>query len=149
MGCRTCDAIHALATKYDLHPLAVEDVLHVTQRPKDRSRTAARRASSRRACSSSPAPCSSRTGACSTSQVSIFLGHKTVLTFQEGRSDVWDPIRQRIKAKGSRLRANDASFLAYSLLDAIVDRCFPILEDYSERAEELEDPDPGGAPAPT
>jgi magnesium transporter len=72
-------------------------------------------------------------------QVSIFLGHNTVLSFQEGRSVEWEPIRQRIKSKGSRLRSSDASFLAYSLLDAIVDSCFPILEGYSERAEELED----------
>ena len=71
--------------------------------------------------------------------MSIFLGHKTVMTFQAGRSTEWDAIRQRIKAKGSRLRKNDASFLAYSLLDAIVDSCFPILETYSDRAEELEE----------
>jgi magnesium transporter len=72
-------------------------------------------------------------------QVSTFLGHKTVLTFQEGHSDVWEPILLRLKNKGSRLRSSDASFLAYSLLDAIVDRCFPILEFFSDRAEELEE----------
>jgi magnesium transporter len=71
-------------------------------------------------------------------QVSIFLGHKTVMTFQESRSAEWDTIRQRLNLKGSRLRNSDASFLAYSLLDAIVDSCFPILETYSDRAEELE-----------
>jgi len=60
------------------------------------------------------------------------------LTFQAHPSAEWDGIRQRIKAKGSRLRTNDASFLAYSLLDAIVDNCFPILEACSDRAEELE-----------
>jgi magnesium transporter len=79
-----------------------------------------------------------RDGSLQHEQVSIFLGHKTVLTFQANRSTEWEPIRQRIKAKGSRLRTSDASFLAYSLLDAIVDNCFPILEIYSERAEELE-----------
>ena len=71
-------------------------------------------------------------------QLSIFLGHNTVLTFQETSGEMWDLIRQRIKAKGSRLRSNDASFLAYSLLDTVVDSCFPILEHYSDRAEELE-----------
>src|SRR5262249_46909564 len=72
-------------------------------------------------------------------QISIFVGHKTILTFQEHQGDVWDPIRYRINTKGSRLRNNDASFLMYSLLDAIVDHCFPILEHYGERLEELED----------
>jgi magnesium transporter len=51
---------------------------------------------------------------------------------------VWDPIRQRIKVRGSRLRKNDASFLLYSLLDANIDCCFPILEHFGDRAEELE-----------
>jgi magnesium transporter len=80
-----------------------------------------------------------RNGRLQHDQVSIFLGHNTVLTFHAGQSSEWDAIRQRIKAKGSRLRRSDASFLAYSLLDAIVDGCFPILETYSERAEELEE----------
>ena len=71
-------------------------------------------------------------------QISIFLGHNTVLTFQESPGDVWDGIRQRIQAPGSRLRANDASFLLHSLLDAIVDACFPILEFYGDRLEDVE-----------
>jgi magnesium transporter len=61
-----------------------------------------------------------------------------VLTFQETGEDRWEHIGQRIRAKGSRLRMNDASFLAYSLLDTVVDECFPLLEHYSDRAEELE-----------
>jgi magnesium transporter len=72
-------------------------------------------------------------------QVSIFLGHNTVLSFQDCDNCEWAPIRQRINVKGSRLRNSDASFLAYSLLDVIVDRCFPILETFGDRAEELED----------
>ena len=71
-------------------------------------------------------------------QVSMFLGHATLLTFQQEPGDVWDPIRQRIQTKGSRLRVNDASFLAYSLIDAIVDNVFPILEHYGDRMDELE-----------
>jgi magnesium transporter len=71
-------------------------------------------------------------------QVSLFLGHKTVLSFQEGFNALWEPVMQRLKSKGSRLRVNDASFLAYSLLDVIVDRYYPILEDYTDRAEDLE-----------
>ena len=52
---------------------------------------------------------------------------------------MWDPIRQRIRTTGSLLRRNDASFLVYSLIDAVVDQCFPILELYGDRLEELED----------
>jgi magnesium transporter len=130
-------AIHTLATKYDLHPLVIEDMLQKTQRPKveayggEGSEFMARLFIVTHALQIID-------GRLQHEQVSIFLGHKTVMTFQESRSAEWDPIRQRIKAKGSRLRNSDASFLAYSLLDAIVDSCFPILEIYSDRAEELE-----------
>jgi magnesium transporter len=72
-------------------------------------------------------------------QISIFLGHKTVLTFQESHGDIWDPIRQRISRDGSRMRSQDASYLLYALLDAIVDHCFPVLEHYGDRLEELEE----------
>lgn len=136
-GLSDLHAIQMLATKYDLHPLAIEDMLHKTQRPKiesyggDESGLLARLFIVTHAIQIED-------GRLQNEQVSIFLGHKTVLTFQEFRSDEWDPIRQRIKAKGSRLRNSDASFLAYSLLDASVDSCFPILQAYSERAEELE-----------
>ena len=116
--------IRALAEKYHLHPLAIEDVLHVPQRPEGpglrRGRGATRRGSS-----SSSARWSCARASSHTEQVSIFVGHQTVLTFQETPGDVWDPIRQRIRTPGSRLRRNDASFLAYSLIDAVVDQCLP------------------------
>ena len=92
----------------------------------------------RRGCSSSPACSSCHDGHLRGEQISIFLGHNTVLTFQESPGDVWDGIRQRIQTSGSRLRGNDASFLLHSLLDAIVDACFPILEFYGDRLEDVE-----------
>jgi len=137
VGLSDMDTIHALATKYQLHPLAVEDVLHARQRPKvetyggEESEFQARLFIVTRMLHM-------RDGRLQDEQLSIFLGHTTVLTFQENGDDRWDLIRQRIKVKGSRIRSNDASFLTYSLLDMVVDSCFPILEHYSERAEELE-----------
>ena len=129
--------IHALATKYELHPLAIEDLLHIPQRPKvepyggEGSEWQAR-------LFILVHTFKLQGDSLQSEQVAIFLGHKTVLTFQETHSDVWDPIRQRISVKGSRLRNNDASFLVYSLLDIIVDYCFPILEHYGDCMEELE-----------
>lgn len=136
-GLSDLNAIHALATKYNLHPLAIEDLLLSKQRPKvesyggEDSESLARLFIVTRMLLIVD-------GRLQHTQMSIFVGHNTVLTFQEARSEIWDPICQRIKAKGSRLRSHDASFLAYSLLDAVVDGCFPILEYYSDRAEELE-----------
>jgi magnesium transporter len=129
--------IRAIAEKYHLHPLAIEDVLHVPQRPKvqayeDDGTYQARLFIITR-------ELELREGQLHTEQVSIFVGHKTVLTFQESPGDVWNPIRQRIKTPASILRLNDASFLAYALIDAIVDEAFPILEQFGDRLEDLED----------
>jgi magnesium transporter len=137
-GLSDMEVIHALAAKYELHPLAIEDLLHIPQRPKVESIGGSE--SEMRARLFIIARMLQIHGSkLENEQISIFLGHKTVLTFQEQRGDVWDPIRQRIQSKGSRLRLNDASFLVYALLDAIVDHCFPILEYYGDVLEELED----------
>jgi magnesium transporter len=129
--------VRALAEKYRLHPLAIEDVLHVPQRPKVQSYEEDGGYQARLFVIVRELEL--REGMLHTEQVSIFVGHKTVLTFQETPGDVWDPIRDRIRAPGSALRRNDASFLAYSLIDAVVDEAFPILEMFGDRLEELED----------
>jgi magnesium transporter len=136
-GLQDMPAIQSLAAKYDLHPLAIEDLIHAEQRPKIEAYGGDETEMLARLFIVAHSPYLDG-GHLKHSQVSIFLGHKTVLTFLENASDAWDPIRQRLRAKGSRLRRSDASFLAYSLLDALVDRCFPILEHFSDRAEELE-----------
>jgi magnesium transporter len=129
--------IRALAEKYRLHPLAVEDVLHVPQRPKVQAYE--EDAGFQARLFIIVRELELRENLLHTEQVSIFVGHKTVLTFQETPGDVWDPIRQRIRTPGSTLRRNDASFLAYSLIDAVVDEAFPILELFGDRLEDLED----------
>ena len=136
-GTSDMSAIHALATKYDLHPLAVEDVLHAKQRPKFESYGGEESEFQARLfiIAGMLYP---QDGRLQHEQLSIFLGHKTVLTFQESQTFRWDNILQRIRMKSSRLRGSDASFLAYSLLDTVVDGCFPILEAFGDRAEELE-----------
>jgi len=136
-GLSDLGVVRGLAEKYRLHPLAIEDVLHVPQRPKvqayeDDGTYQARLFIIAR-------ELELRENQLHTEQVSIFVGHRTVLTFQETPGDVWDPVRQRIRTQGSALRANDASFLAYSLIDSIVDEAFPILELFGDRLEDLED----------
>jgi magnesium transporter len=137
-GLSDMNVIHAFAKKYELHPLAVEDLLLTAQRPKVDSYGGEGREYRARLYIIARM-LQMVDGRLTNEQISIFLGHNTVLTFQESRGDVWDSIRQRIQIKGSRLRNNDASFLAYSLLDSIVDHFFPILEQYGDRLEELEE----------
>jgi magnesium transporter len=136
-GLSDLGAIRALAEKYRLHPLAVEDVLHTPQRPKVQAFEEDEAYQARLFVIVREMELVD--GGLHTEQASLFVGHRTVLTFQETPGDVWDPIRQRIRTPGSQLRRADASFLAYSLIDAIVDEAFPILEHFGDRLEELEE----------
>lgn len=137
-GLSDLGVIEALARKYHLHPLAVEDVLHVPQRPKlesypPRGEFQARLFVIARVLGLED-------GRLREEQVSIFLGHSTVITFRErDGDDLWAQVRHRLSVDGSHVRAQDASYLVYALLDSIVDRWFPLLEELGERLEQLED----------
>jgi magnesium transporter len=72
-------------------------------------------------------------------QISIFLGDKYVLTFQESEGDCWDAVRERLRHARGRLRHTGADYLAYALIDSIIDSYFPILEAAGEEVERLED----------
>ncbi len=72
-------------------------------------------------------------------QVSLFLGSNFVLTFQEKEGDVFTPIRDRIRNGKGRIRKMGSDYLAYSLLDAIVDNYFAILEKIGEKVEDIEE----------
>lgn len=72
-------------------------------------------------------------------QVSFILGHNYVISFQEKIGDVFDPIRKRIKAGKGRSRKMGADYLAYILLDAVIDHYFAVLEKIGEEIEILEE----------
>lgn len=73
-------------------------------------------------------------------QVSIVLGPNYVLSFQEGSAgDVFDPVRARLRAGGTRIRSSGADFLAYSLIDSIVDHYFVVMEHFGDDFEELDE----------
>ncbi len=74
-----------------------------------------------------------------TEQLSIFLGTGYVVTFQETPGDCFDPVRERLRMKRGRLRYCGPDYLAYALLDALVDNYFPVLERYGDLIEVLED----------
>jgi magnesium transporter len=81
-------------------------------------------------------------------QVSLVLQEGLVLSVRERESAVFEPVRERLRADGSRLRSLPADYLAYALVDAVVDQLFPVLEQLGERIEDaeegiMEEPDPG------
>jgi magnesium transporter len=118
--------------RFGFHTLAAEDVLHVPQRPRVEAYEDHLFITTRMVAHDP-------TGNLIAEQVSMFLFDDLLITFQQWEGDVFDPIRARLRQVGSRLRHADAGFLAYSLLDAIVDACFPLMERYSDLLEDLED----------
>ena len=137
VGLEPPDIVRDLAEKYQLHPLAVEDVFHLVQRPKAEDYPASGDQPGRLfvvARAVDP-----EGGRIRTEQVAFFLGRNTLLTFQEAPGDIFTAVRHRIATPGSRIRENDASFLLYSLVDTVVDGYFPILENYSDQLEDLEE----------
>jgi magnesium transporter len=77
----------------------------------------------------------------------MFLGLGFLLSFQERAGDCFDPVRKRIREGRGRMRHSGPDYLAYALLDAVVDSYFPVLQDCGDRLDVLEDkmflrPDP-------
>lgn len=128
--------IHALAQKYQLHPLAIEDMLQSGTRPKVETYPGDHQHHARTFIVARKIHLAQQELHCE--QICMFAGEHTLLTFQETHSGVWDPVRQRICKDASRLRHHDLGYLVYALLDAIVDHCFPILEHYSDQLQDLE-----------
>ena len=77
---------------------------------------------------------------CSTEQISMFIGPNWMITFQEGHpGDSFDRVRGRLREGGGRIRTLGVDYLAYALIDAVIDNYYPVLEVYAERLDELED----------
>ena len=136
-GLGRMDVIQALAEKYGLHPLAIEDVVRTHERAKAEDFAGSGDQPGRLFIVARTID--QHDGRLHSDQMSMFLGRSTLLTFQGLHRQDLTPIRVRLETPGSRLRDNDVSFLLYVLLDGIVDRYFPILEMYSERLADLEE----------
>lgn len=120
-----------LGTRFGLHGLALEDVLHAGQRPKVEAfpdqlfvvlnmplwheRWLA------------------------IQQVSLFLGPDFVISFHSGSADIFEPIRKRMEnSPGGKIRGSGTDYLFYALTDLVVDQSFPILEGYGEELQDIE-----------
>lgn len=118
---------------FDLHPLVMEDILNTDQRPKVENYGEYIYIVLKMLCYDEVK------NEIVADQVSIILGKNYVLSFQEGELDVYDPIRRRLKDEKSRLRNTGSDFLAYSIIDAIVDNYFYVLEKFGDKIEDVED----------
>ncbi|HWB13448.1 MAG TPA: magnesium/cobalt transporter CorA [Pirellulales bacterium] len=121
--------ISELGRIFGLHALALEDVVQVHQRAKveqygEQLFIVARMAE--------------LNATLETEQLSLFVGKNFVLAFLEDPGDCFEPVRARLRA-GGPLRQAPTGQLAYSLLDAVIDAYFPVVEAYAERLDRLED----------
>lgn len=130
-GVHQVEVVETLGKQFSLHPLLLEDVANTDQRPKlddyetylflvmkmlsltDRKEIAVE-------------------------QVSLVLGRNYVISFQENGTDVFQPVRERLRGGKGRLRQSGADYLLHALVDAIVDQYFAVLESLGEKIETLQ-----------
>lgn len=132
-GLGDIDVLRILGNQFNLHPLALEDVLATGQRPKmeqydDYLFIIAQMLylnPKKQMCGE---------------QVSMFLGKNFLITIQEeGDFDVFEPVRARIRKANGSIRKQGADYLAYALLDSIVDHYYPVLESVGASIDRIED----------
>lgn len=128
------DNVNNISNHFGIHPLFAEDILSIGQRPKMDELNNLLFALLNMLYYNEAAQ------SVESEQLSIVLGRNFVLSFQEDASrDVFDPIREKLKQAGSKLRISQSDYLFYSMLDMIVDNYFIIMEKLGERIEDLED----------
>ncbi len=136
-GLGDANVIQKIGEIFGIHRLALEDVVNVHQRAKvedydDQLFVVARMVSLQPDGKGRPLQLQ-------TEQLSLFLGEGFVLTWQERPGDCFDPVRQRLQVAGRPIRKSGADYFAYTLLDAVIDGYFPVLDQYGQRLDDLED----------
>jgi magnesium transporter len=130
-GLGDADVIRDIGNRFQMHRLAVEDAVVTHQRSKLDQYPNGLFIVIR-------APTTTEIGF-DTEQVSFFVGKNFLLTFQEGRpGDCFTAVRDRIARHNGRIRTPGPDYLAYALIDSIVDAYFPVLEQLGERVDQLE-----------
>ena len=132
-GLHQVEAIAKIGQHFGLHPLVLEDIVNTEQRPKleDFGQyifIVAKILSY-----------NTKLDQIQSEQISFVLSSNFVLTFQEGSEDDFAPVRARLKNDNSRLRKMGADYLLYTLLDAIVDNYFVVLDKVGEKVEGIEE----------
>lgn len=129
-GLGSVETVEEFGRILNLHMLALEDVMNTNQRPKaedygDHLFIVTRMADM-------------QNGSLDLEQVSMFIGKNFLLSFQEKPGDRLEPVRVRIRS-GQRIRFLHSDYLAYAIVDAVIDGYFPVLESFGEKLYALED----------
>lgn len=132
-GVHDTGAIEKIGKHFEIHPLILEDIANTNQRPKYEDQgnfvfVVARMLSSK-----------GEERSIESEQISIIFGENFLISFQEKEGDIFDPVRERIRKQVPRTRFMGTDYLAYALLDAVVDNYYIILENLGEQIEALQD----------
>jgi len=130
-GVHKVEVVEVLGKQFSLHPLLLEDVANTDQRPKlDDYETYIFLVMKMLSLTNRQE--------IAVEQVSLVLGRNYVLSFQENGTDVFQPVRERLRGGKGRMRQSGADYLLYALVDAIVDQYFAVLELLGEKIEALQ-----------
>ncbi len=132
-GIHEVEIIEKIGSHFGFHPLMLEDIVNTGQRPKLED------SESYIFIVLKMLYFDEKAGEINAEQVSLIIGSNFVISFQEKEGDVFNHIRERIRSAKGRIRKTGADYLAYSLLDAIVDNYFLILEKSGERIGAMEE----------
>jgi magnesium transporter len=128
------DDVENICMHYGIHQLIAEDILSIGQRPKMDELNGLI------FCLLNMLYFNEKNSSVETEQISIVLGKDFVISFQEDETrDVFNPLREKIKIAGSKVRTNGADFLFYTLIDLIVDSYYLVMEKMGDKIELLEE----------
>lgn len=132
-GIHDITEVEAFGKAFDLHPLALEDILNTDHRPKSEE------FEHYLLIILKMLHFDEQTNQIHAEQISLILTKNNVLSFQEQPGDVFDSVRERLERKNGRIRQRGPDYLTYALFDSIVDSYFHILEKIGDRLELLEE----------
>jgi magnesium transporter len=131
-GLHDVSLIESYGQQFNIHPLVLEDILNTQQRPKFEEY------GNDVFVVLSALTFNKETHEIGNEQIAIYFGENFLLTFQEIEDDTFLPVRERIEKGSGRIRSRKPDYLAYALLDSVVDNYFHILDRIEEHIDELE-----------
>lgn len=137
-GLHQVDILEKLGACYGIHPLVLEDIL-TDQRPKIEDYESYIFIVLKMLYYDEEGDEELGDSVIDIDQISLILGPNFIISFKDKEVDVFDSIRDRLRTARGRIRKQGSDYLAYSMIDAIVDHYFVIMEKLGERFEELED----------
>ena len=132
-GIHQVDIIEAIGKHFGVHPLVLEDIVNTGQRPKMED------FGNYLFVVLKMIYYDEKEDEIKTEQVSLLISQNFVISFQEREGDVFNSIRERIRGSKGRIRKMGADYLAYALMDSVVDNYFVIIEKVGEKLEGMEE----------